>query len=1291
MAKTWSIISGTLPAGLALDSSRGAITGTPLETVETSLVVRVADTDYPELIDDRAFLIHFSESLLPLETSTIIMPSGTYDVAYSTSVVITGGRTPYTWVISSGELPDGVTLNESTGMISGTPTEYGSFEFTVTATSDDNQTLVKQYTIVITPPVPAITTAVIGIWTVNLARDITLVATGGTPGYTWGIVSGALPSGITLSAAGVLGGTPSGTGSRTVTIRVTDSIGMHNDHTYSVAVNPDMGFAAGLPVLGAPQMTRRINLVSTGITGRSPVLMNPVFVTIVHMYSTGIVAGSPVSGNPSIIVRSVMISRALICPAHEIDQPILTVTSIMVASELINYPIILGSPDISIIIVMQANEITCEYPIIGTPDIEVSAIVVAWSLILPSPVVGTPIITVISILTANSEVAGAPVLGTPVISITTPLTAQSLIGSTPVLGTPSIEIEVILTPSSILTGSPVLGNPVMIRRVDFTAVSLVSGSPVLGTPTANITTILNANPLLAGNPVFGNPVLVSVGTPAGIITGIPVLQSPTIVRRVDMSATSLVTGIPVLGQPSVDAVNISMTADNLVNSSPVLGVPAFTTIVNMNSQSLINESPVLGIPVLDIPIIITATGQYFSPIIEVADGASILWTFSDGSTSSSLTNDIDFGSNATRTHQLKVTPWSALRTLNIRYDGSDDGNITTPTQSYTPNHGLPSDSTDLAVITNITNLYLVRNNLRVLCVSYNDISDLDLSGFDQLYRLESYFGSIETINLEGCSSIRRLCIEHNSIATLDISDCSLIEDIRGSVNAMTYIEWPSVAANLWHICLGSNHYYDNPPFETYPGLRDIWMGGAYVDGKIKLTQQSLGSIILTYGYITELDLSEASFTNTVARTLSLNNACISSLILGEGCSNLEYLELTNTPLEYINIDNLTDPRILDFTNAKLTQPAMLSILTHLSGLSLNNRILRLAGNGPVSPAMVTTINTMISAGWTVTYDTPSTLVVVTETIPGGKVGQPYINFNLRANGGSCPYSWSVTSGSLPTGINLSSAGVLSGTPSISGSYSFTITVTDSLGATATISETVSIVSVQAVPANLLSIYKCNAINSGTLTDMLNRFDRTLDVSRLWAPDGHMYDTCLSPCEVHAYSPVQTDPASFTSGFTFTAWMYFLSESEGVIFGNGFQVNYHGGYLSVGWTNTASGYSKGRWMHVAVTVSSTRTEFYRDGKYINGQDSGNSDLSNIKLFAANSSDGYYLPAKVNDIHIWNKVCTAEEIQNCMNQVYVSDLLSISLFADSLTTENIVLGNPTITLEDLTMQKYVMILK
>src|SRR5262249_100898 len=125
----------------------------------------------------------------------------------------------------SGALPAGVTLNGSNGAISGTPTTAATANFTVSVADGGTprQTVQRALTLTVLAQLTITTTSPLVPGTVGTAYSQTLSAAGGTPNYTWSVVSGNLPNGITLSTVGALTGTPSAAGSFTFTARATDS------------------------------------------------------------------------------------------------------------------------------------------------------------------------------------------------------------------------------------------------------------------------------------------------------------------------------------------------------------------------------------------------------------------------------------------------------------------------------------------------------------------------------------------------------------------------------------------------------------------------------------------------------------------------------------------------------------------------------------------------------------------------------------------------------------------------------------------------------------------------------------------------------------------------------------------------------------------------------------------------------------------------------------------------------------------------------------------------------------
>lgn len=122
---TWSLPGGGLPPGLNL-SSIGVISGTPTATGTFSFGVQVDDSEPSGQVAQGELTITVSA----IGIATQSLPAAAINVPYSETLTAVGGTQPYTWTLSSGSLPAGLTLS-SAGVISGTPTAVGSSTFTV--------------------------------------------------------------------------------------------------------------------------------------------------------------------------------------------------------------------------------------------------------------------------------------------------------------------------------------------------------------------------------------------------------------------------------------------------------------------------------------------------------------------------------------------------------------------------------------------------------------------------------------------------------------------------------------------------------------------------------------------------------------------------------------------------------------------------------------------------------------------------------------------------------------------------------------------------------------------------------------------------------------------------------------------------------------------------------------------------------------------------------------------------------------------------------------------------------
>jgi hypothetical protein len=131
----WTIAKGTLPAGLDLDSGNGTISGVPTTGGDVTFTVKVSDNSTPVKSDTQRFTITIASGQ-DLTITTVDLPDGAVGAAYNFTLLALGGTLPYTWSILRGHLPDGLTLDAVSGVISGTPTRNGNCNFTVQVSDD---------------------------------------------------------------------------------------------------------------------------------------------------------------------------------------------------------------------------------------------------------------------------------------------------------------------------------------------------------------------------------------------------------------------------------------------------------------------------------------------------------------------------------------------------------------------------------------------------------------------------------------------------------------------------------------------------------------------------------------------------------------------------------------------------------------------------------------------------------------------------------------------------------------------------------------------------------------------------------------------------------------------------------------------------------------------------------------------------------------------------------------------------------------------------------------------------
>jgi hypothetical protein len=208
--------SGSLPPGVAIDAS-GTLSGTPSAPGTYSFELSVTDAHGSVHRASFTLEVHQAPPIIVTSELTSAHVAREYRFTFSAS----GGTPPYSWSKVAGELPAGLAFS-TTGELSGTPILGGTFSFTAEVRDANGQTGTQSFSLRVSNTLTLTSGPLPDAYTDGPYAH-TLTAVGGLLPYRWGLVSGSLPPGISLSTAGQLSGTPSAVIASIFSVSVTDA------------------------------------------------------------------------------------------------------------------------------------------------------------------------------------------------------------------------------------------------------------------------------------------------------------------------------------------------------------------------------------------------------------------------------------------------------------------------------------------------------------------------------------------------------------------------------------------------------------------------------------------------------------------------------------------------------------------------------------------------------------------------------------------------------------------------------------------------------------------------------------------------------------------------------------------------------------------------------------------------------------------------------------------------------------------------------------------------------------
>jgi Putative Ig domain len=1030
---SWSLMNGTLPAGLTLNPATGMISGTPsVVSNGVAMTLQVSDSGNPTQKKPVNLALTVAPANLAIATSSLA--NGQVSIAYSATLVASGGTSPYTWSITSGALPAGLSLNGATGAITGTPTTAVSstpLTFQVQDSSSTQQTKTVNLTLTILPPPPAISTTSLPNGQVNVAYSTTLAASGGTPPYHWSVTTGTLPTGLTLNAStGAITGTPTApVANSSLTFKVTDS----GSPTQSAPQTLTLSIVSAMLAISTSSLPNgqlgiayHATLAASG--GTTPLTWSLTSGTLPAGLSlnpsTGAITGTPTAAFSNEPLTFQVQDSETPKQTKTVDLT-LTIVPATLAITTASFPN--GQINVAYTTTIAASGGTTPY---------------TWSLTSGTLPAG---------LTLNA--ATGVISGTPTVSVTnTPLTFQAKDSGTP-QQSKSVSLTLTVLPAGLAIDTTSLPGGQVGVAYDSTLAasggtppyhwSITSGTlpagvslnaatgAITGTPTAAVTNSLVAFKVTdSGSPVQNAPQTLSITiVPAALAITTSSLPSGQVgvaytttlaasggTKPFSWSITSgtLPTGLSlnastgaITGTPTAAATGTALTFQVQDAGNPIQTKTANLTLTIAPATMTITTS---SLPNGQVSVAYNAT-------LAASGGTSpFTWSITSGTLPAGLSLN---GSSGV----ISGTPTAAVSSTPLTFQAQDSGS---PKQTKTTNLTLTIAPATLAITTSSLPSGQVG-------VAYS--TTLTASGGTTPYSWSITSGSLPAgLNLNastGAITGTPTAAVTSKAVTFQAQDsgtpkqtktANLTLTIAPATLAIITSSLPSGQVGVAYSTSlaasgGTTPYTWSITNGTVPAGLSLNVSTGTITGTPTAT---VTSTPLTF----QVQDSESSKqTKTVSLTLTIAPAtlAITTSSLPSGQINVAY----STTLA---ATGGTTPYTWSLTSGTLPTGLSLNAATGvISGtptISVTSTPLTFQVKDTGAPQQSKTVSLILTIA-------PATLAITTTSLPSGQINVAY-STTLAATGGTTPYTWSLTSGTLPAGLSLNTAtGVISGTPTVS--------------------------------------------------------------------------------------------------------------------------------------------------------------------------------------------------------------------------------------------------------------------